>query len=835
MKPTLRFHISLLAGVAAGMTSAAAQYDSPPPVIPIGGGSIAAWPPAHELEADPRILDTLTKEIFIQEGAEFGLAGPGNQPLKPVATNDWWTHLIMDGDGGQLWQYPVTVRAVSSGVEIQSIGAPTASSNWGSSSTQAMLRVGGVEMLASGGSQDMLVADFEAGDDFPAGWAATGNAFHISTHALFPGTKPSNFQGTRFLSSKPVGADNGATGQLTSAPITAARNHLHFRMGGGNNPNLRVELLVNGGIAATTQRNGGSGSNLAWQKFDISAYAGQELQLRFIDAETGGWGYLTIDEIVLSDNPVDPSTRSAAVFDSHEARATSWSDWMFTFRKTSKADANKTMHVTLVRCSPMVWIRSTGFDPSITFESGSSPVFRDSSGMLLSGPVLGTRDSLAVEVSGRHYGFHVAEGSSFEYDAAARRLVARLPENQRDLVVSSLPDHGHLTTFAAYAYARPLATRVNYQYDPAGPDGGRVRTQWTFEIESLRPGATRVLQGWLAPHYRGNTHNLSFVPGLDYLTPRGRLRCAAAEAATGFTIDYEFNGVMSHLAPPRASGLANDYDRDYLIALLDSYDAGNAGIANDTYFGAKNLVLHARAMHMAKELGRTATYQNIKSEIKASLADWFTYEDGETNHYFARNDRWGSMIGFNFVWDFNLGRFTDIHFHYGYYVLAYAYVAMDDPEFRDQYKEIAIELAKAYAEWDRQSARYPWMRSFEPMVGHSYAGGSSSAGGNNQESSSESIQSWAGLFLLGEALRGNDPAPMRSSPPEPSVMPSRPGRCSNTIRIITAARMPPGGSTTTTNPPRATRGIRSGRTNTASINRSPAIPQSRHGASATGS
>ena len=84
-------------------------------------------------------------------------------------------------------------------------------------------------------------------------------------------------------------------------------------------------------------------------------------------------------------------------------------------------------------------------------------------------------------------------------------------------------------------------------------------------------------------------------------------------------------------------------------------------------------------MHMAKELGMTETYNNLETEIKASLTNWFTYTDGKQQKYFAHNQRWGSLIGFPFVHDFNLGRFTDIHFHYGYYVLAYAYVAMDNP------------------------------------------------------------------------------------------------------------------------------------------------------------
>jgi hypothetical protein len=581
--------------------SAVAQpYDQNPPTVKIGAGAtIAAWPPPHELKDDPRILDTLTKEIYVQEGAEFGLAGPGNKPLQPMPSSDWWSDLIMNGDGGLHWQYPLTPRISNNHVEVR--------------------RVGGLREGSNGGGRD------------------------------------------------------------TVSPLR------------------------------------------------VSAWNGE----------------------AKSANP-----RNTPAIPLDKARATSWSDWMVAFRKSVTGDPSKHLDVTMARCMPYIWFKATGFDPVLSFDAAQVS-YLDSSGEEIRGtdPIIG--DTLVIQVDGRPYGIHTAPGTTFQRIDSG--MVVKLPENNRHLVVSALPDVGHLAVFAQHAYAKPVKTTVDYRYQPAAADGGSLRTRWTYQVEALRPGADTVLQGWLSPHYRDTKHDIKFVAGADFETPRGLLRCAPAKAAEGFAIEYPFNGVLSHVAVPGRSGLPEDFDKSYIESLMRKYDETNDGTAGDTYFGAKKLVLHARAMHMARELGMSDTYQNIKNEIKASLEDWFTYKEGEQSRYFARNDRWGSLIGFNFVHDFNLGRFTDIHFHYGYYVLAYAYVAMEDPEFRDQYKEIAIELAKAYAEWDRESKRYPWMRTFEPMAGHSYAGGSGSQGGNNQESSSESIQAWAGLFLLGEALRGNDP------------------------------------------------------------------------------
>jgi len=594
-------------GIVTGLlglarSSLAQPYDQMPPVVKIGqAASIAAWPPPHEIANDKRILETLTREIYLQEGDEFGVVDSKNNPLHPVPTSDWWTDVIMNGDGGTLWQYPLVPKISPNFIDVRVVGGLRAGSNGGAREAVSPVRIG------------------------------------------------------------------------------------------------------------------------AWNGQDAAANAGE--------------------------SPFVALTK---------ARAQRWSDWMFAFRKTDSADPKRFVDVTLARSMPYAWFEFTGTDALVSFDDKSKVSFLDASGQELDAKTLGTRDTLVVRVDDKLYGLFLPQPAALRALPGTGGVVVSLSPDQRHVVLAALPSIEQLPVFAKCAFAKPIKTTVDYKYDPTDPTNA-VRTTWSYQVQALRPGADTVLQGWLAPHYRGTVHDFTLINGADFETPRGKLRCATALATKGFSIDYPFTGIPSHLAAPKSSGLTNDFDQEYVKNLLLKYDAGSDGVAGDTYFGAKRLVLHARAMQMAKDLGMTETYQNLKQEIQASLADWFTYEDGKENHYFARNDRWGSLIGFNFVHDFNLGRFTDIHFHYGYYTLAFAYVAMDDPEFRDKYKDLVIEIAKAYAEWDRSSKRYPWMRTFEPMVGHSYAAGASSPGGNNQESSSESIQAWAGLFMLGEALRGNDP------------------------------------------------------------------------------
>jgi len=769
-----------------GESDAAPGYTTPPPIVNIGGAAtVAGYSPPHEQIENPAddaddVNDNRTRQNFTRPifTTPENLNTSGN-PIRPMATTDWWTDVLMAGDNGTLWQYPITSRFITSGIELQHILGPETPSVPGDPATRfatgGLLRVEAVEPAAIITTPDTVLADFEGTPSaLPSGWTiatvpgATGTVVLLTDPVKnieeTPGNDPSGFTGSRFLISKNLNDINAPRGMVTSPAFTSNRGYLHYQITATTSPDLRVEIINSSGtVLATQQRTiGTSTTALVWQSFDLTALAGQSLRLRMVDNSTSSW--ICIDQPTLSNDPLSPAVRLGSRLLAGVAKVRDWSDWMVKVRKTDTTTSAMTMDVALVRSMPFVWIELVNANARVSFATNAVPVFRDSAGAVLSGAALGVHERISVETEGRFYGLHVAAGTSFAYDAGSHRLTVTLPNasGTNYLVASALPALNQLNVLDGYAYARPEKTTVAYTYDPASPTGGAVQSRWTYAITSLKPGANKVLQGWLPPHYRETGANLGFVAGLEYTTPRGLLRCGEAIAATGFAINYGFNGILGTFAKPTVRGLPNGFDPVYMEQLLRSYDATNNGVCDDTYFGAKNLVKHGRAMHMAKELGLTEVYENIKAELKASLTDWFTYNGTEQNRYFAHNERWGHIIGHNYVPDFNLAGFTDVHFHYGYYTLAYSLLASEDETFRDQFKEIAVELARAYANWERPTTmrdganrlQYPWMRTFEPMVGHSYAGGT---GGNNQESSSESIQAWAGMFLLGEVLRGNDP------------------------------------------------------------------------------
>jgi hypothetical protein len=65
------------------------------------------------------------------------------------------------------------------------------------------------------------------------------------------------------------------------------------------------------------------------------------------------------------------------------------------------------------------------------------------------------------------------------------------------------------------------------------------------------------------------------------------------------------------------------------------------------------------------------------------------------------------------------------------------------------------QVVKTFANSDRADLTEPFLRTFDAWEGHSNAGGLSSAGGENQESTSEAMNSWAGIYLLGAMMNDN--------------------------------------------------------------------------------
>ena len=165
--------------------------------------------------------------------------------------------------------------------------------------------------------KDILIADFE-GKDFGA-WKATGKAFGDGPAA---GTLPNQMSVTGYLGKGLANSYHGgddSTGTLTSPPLTLERRYLNFLIGGGKYPGETcINLLIDGKLVRTAtgpnDRPGGS-ERLDWQSWDISDLAGKQAVLEIVDRRQGGWGHITVDQIVQSDRKrqAEPAERELLI------------------------------------------------------------------------------------------------------------------------------------------------------------------------------------------------------------------------------------------------------------------------------------------------------------------------------------------------------------------------------------------------------------------------------------------------------------------------------------------------------------------------------------------
>lgn len=428
--------------------------------------------------------------------------------------------------------------------------------------------------------------------------------------------------------------------------------------------------------------------------------------------------------------------------------AREWGDWHVVMRMPS-ADNSAELTVTMAHGMPFTWIETEGLSPELTFSA--TPRFFDIEGNSGTRP-RGT--TLGCVIGDDLYGIYLPDGAVAGW-ADGRMTVSG---ETGWLVIALLNTPHDLEAYRRYATSVPRSTAVSWSYDE---DRALINTRWRVDAENLaRPGADApVLQGFLPHAYKTGRREFAF-DGHEYLTPRGTLKLAASQTAGTshtFAYAYRFDGMMPYYAAPAENNAAaNPYNAARMKALVDNY-AANGAFGDDTYWGGKGLTQMALNMTFAKETGNTAAYETSRRKLRDKLTDWLTYTPGEDRCFFAYYPRWGALVGFDPSYDSD--SFNDHHFHYGYFIYAGALLCLEDEEFRRDYGPMLKSIAKDYANYDRADTRFPFLRTLDPWAGHSYAGGLGDAGndnGNGQESSSEAMQSWGALYLLGVALSDNE-------------------------------------------------------------------------------
>lgn len=170
----------------------------------------------------------------------------------------------------------------------------------------------------AGAADDILLADFE-GDTYGA-WTATGDAFGAGpARGTLPGQMAvAGFAGQGLVNTFRNG--DGSTGTLESPEFTVQRPFITFLVGGGKDAEkTALHLVVDGAVvrrATGPNDQPGGSETLELDSWDVSEFVGRKAMIRIVDAATGGWGHVNVDQIVQTDRRpprLVPATREFRV------------------------------------------------------------------------------------------------------------------------------------------------------------------------------------------------------------------------------------------------------------------------------------------------------------------------------------------------------------------------------------------------------------------------------------------------------------------------------------------------------------------------------------------
>ena len=157
-----------------------------------------------------------------------------------------------------------------------------------------------------------LIAGFERGFD---GWEIVGEAFGTQPSAgTVPGQHPVlGFQGKGLVNGFEKG--DGPTGRMTSPEFKITKPWVNFLIGGGEHSrNLAATLIVNGELVRSA--TGRKTEEMHWVAWPVSEFVGKEARVQLVDEESGDWGHLLFDHLILSDHAAKTTAEPA-----------NWVDW----------------------------------------------------------------------------------------------------------------------------------------------------------------------------------------------------------------------------------------------------------------------------------------------------------------------------------------------------------------------------------------------------------------------------------------------------------------------------------------------------------------------------
>lgn len=294
----------------------------------------------------------------------------------------------------------------------------------------------------------------------------------------------------------------------------------------------------------------------------------------------------------------------------------------------------------------------------------------------------------------------------------------------------------------AHAAAVPTGGAFSATVEPGvGPEGKDV-AHLVLDWETLDGGVPLMMS---LPHHRAvfDAPTSAAQVAVTYATIKGPMH---GVAAASWTMDEVLTDISWSPPTPMDPARAEVVRTALLGQANETINAG------DTYFGGKQLAKIARLILIAQELQEAGAEATLRATLEGAMNAWLDGTNGDPLRY---DNQWGGLVTAS-GGSFDMGRYNDHHFHFGYFLYAAAVLAKDHPAWWAAWGDRVMHIVRDIANPAPSDPHYAVTRCKDWFVGHSWASGLFEFGdGRNQESTSEAVNAYYGAFLLGEAV-GDD-------------------------------------------------------------------------------
>ncbi len=310
------------------------------------------------------------------------------------------------------------------------------------------------------------------------------------------------------------------------------------------------------------------------------------------------------------------------------------------------------------------------------------------------------------------------------------------------------PSQAALDDYETYAFNHITASTFTYSYNEAT---ATLTSNFNYTTSNVLGGLNNgtlmtlfMHQYLFSPEYAANATTYT------YASPRGWMRVMRGN---------QFSTVMTNYGILPGLGWANTADKVLLKSYIDAYatrGAVNIACGNPVYGSFGSIHEAARIAITAHQSGNIVARNSLLTIAKNGIEAWLTSPSSERAGVYVYDPDFNWLTPYPSAFDADR-LLQDSHFHHGYLVFAAAIVAKYEPAgstwvsrwgpmLELVIRNINSELRPTNTSPGTTVPWIPYLRYYDPYVGHSWAGSDAS----NQESVSEAINFAAGVAMWGE-------------------------------------------------------------------------------------